>query len=73
MKVRVGGLAVIAIVLSVGATLLLGVPSLGNPGYYWLSLGLTVFSAVGLGFALSTTVETESQAVQPAVTCSRCR
>src|SRR5207249_10793436 len=31
---------------------------------YWLSLGLTVFSAVGLGFALSTTVETESQAVQ---------
>jgi ABC-2 type transport system permease protein len=57
-------LALVGVALTSGATLLLGVPSLGPPLYYWLSMGLTIFGAVALGFALSVIASTESQAVQ---------
>jgi ABC-2 type transport system permease protein len=57
-------LGLVGLGLTSGATLLLGVPSLGSPQMYWLALGLTIFASVGLGFALSTVAQTESQAVQ---------
>lgn len=57
-------LGLVGLGLTSGATLLLGVPSLGSPQLYWLALGLTIFASVGLGFALSTVAQTESQAVQ---------
>jgi ABC-2 type transport system permease protein len=57
-------LALVGVALTAAATLFLGVPSLGAPLYYWLSMGLTIFAAVGLGFAISVIASTESQAVQ---------
>lgn len=57
-------LLIVAAALTWATTLLLGVPSIGNPLYYWLSIVVTVFAAVGLGFALSIVARTESQAVQ---------
>lgn len=57
-------LGVVAIALSLAATTLLGVPSLGDQRFYWLSVALTVFAAVGLGFTLALLARTESQAVQ---------
>lgn len=57
-------LALVGVALTSAATAFLGVPSLGNPLYYWLAVGLTIFSALALGFALSTVANTESQAVQ---------
>jgi ABC-2 type transport system permease protein len=57
-------LAAIGALLTSAATAFLKVPSLGSPLYYWLSVGLTIFAAVGLGFALATFARTDSQAVQ---------
>jgi ABC-2 type transport system permease protein len=57
-------LALVAVLLTAAATTFLGVPSLGEPLYYWLSVGLTIFSALAIGFALSTVAHSESQAVQ---------
>jgi ABC-2 type transport system permease protein len=57
-------LALVGVALTYAAVLLLKVPSLGNPIYYWLVVGLTIFASVGLGFALSVIARTESQAVQ---------
>jgi ABC-2 type transport system permease protein len=60
-------LLVVGGVLTWATTLLLGVPSLGHPAYYWLSIGVTIFASVALGFALSIVARTESQAVQLAM------
>jgi len=60
-------LALVSALLSSAATLFLKVPSLGDPAVYWLSIGLTIFASVALGFALSVFAETESQAVQLAM------
>lgn len=60
-------LLVVGAVLTWATTLLLGVPSLGHPAYYWLSIGVTIFASVALGFALSIVARTESQAVQLAM------
>jgi ABC-2 type transport system permease protein len=57
-------LALVGLALSSAATLFLGVPSLGDPFYYWLSIAITIFAALGLGFALAVFAGTESQAVQ---------
>jgi ABC-2 type transport system permease protein len=57
-------LALVGVALTAAATRVLGVPSLGNPIYFWVSLGLIIFAAVGLGFALAVVADTESQAVQ---------
>jgi ABC-2 type transport system permease protein len=57
-------LALVAVILTSAATTFLGVPSLGDPLHYWVSVGLTIFSALAIGFALSTIADSESQAVQ---------
>ena len=57
-------LLVVGAVLTWATTLLLGVPSIGDPLFYWLSIGVTIFAAVALGFALAILARTESQAVQ---------
>jgi ABC-2 type transport system permease protein len=57
-------LGFVALALTAAATFLLKVPSVGNPVYYWLSIALTIFASLGLGFALSVVANTESQAVQ---------
>jgi ABC-2 type transport system permease protein len=57
-------LGLVGLGLTSAATAFLGVPSLGSPTYYWIALGLTIFAAIGLGFALSSIAQTESQAVQ---------
>jgi ABC-2 type transport system permease protein len=57
-------LGFVAAALTAAATFLLKVPSVGNPVYYWLSIALTIFASLGLGFALSVVANTESQAVQ---------
>ena len=60
-------LALVSLLLSSAATLLLKVPSLGQPVEYWTSIGLTIFASVALGFALSIVAKSESQAVQLAM------
>jgi ABC-2 type transport system permease protein len=57
-------LTLVALALSSAATLFLGVPSLGDPFYYWLSIGVTIFAALAMGFALAVFASSESQAVQ---------
>ncbi len=57
-------LAAIALALTLAVTSVLEVPLLGGALLYWVSLGLVIFAAVGLGFALSVVAATESQAVQ---------
>jgi ABC-2 type transport system permease protein len=57
-------LGLVSVILTAASRLFLDVPSLGAPLFYWLSVGLTIFAAVGLGFALSAVAQTESQAVQ---------
>jgi ABC-2 type transport system permease protein len=57
-------LVLVAVVLSLTTTLFLGVPSLGDPSYYWFSIAVTIFAALALGFALAVFAGTESQAVQ---------
>ena len=46
---------------------LLGVPILGNPGWAVVTLGLLLFSSLGLGFFIAGLAETETQAVQLAM------
>jgi ABC-2 type transport system permease protein len=46
---------------------LLGVPILGQPGWAALTLGLLLFSSLGLGFFIAGLAETETQAVQLAM------
>jgi ABC-2 type transport system permease protein len=46
---------------------LLGVPILGNPAWAALTLGLLLFSSLGLGFFIAGLAETETQAVQLAM------
>jgi ABC-2 type transport system permease protein len=46
---------------------LLGVPILGEPGWAALTLGLLLFSSLGLGFFIAGLAETETQAVQLAM------
>jgi ABC-2 type transport system permease protein len=46
---------------------LLGVPILGNPWWAALTLGLLLFSSLGLGFFIAGLAETETQAVQLAM------
>jgi ABC-2 type transport system permease protein len=60
-------LGLVSALLSAAATLFLKVPSLGDPLVYWLSIGLTIFASVALGFAISVVAQTESQAVQLAM------
>jgi ABC-2 type transport system permease protein len=57
-------LALVAVALTAAATAFLGVPSFGSPLFYWLSVGLTIFAALAIGFAISTVANTETQAVQ---------
>ena len=47
-----------------GVPLNLGVPMLGDPWLLALTLGLTIFASVGLGFFISGISRSESQAVQ---------
>jgi ABC-2 type transport system permease protein len=46
---------------------LLGVPVLGNPWWAAVTLGLLLFSSLGLGFFVAGLAETETQAVQLAM------
>jgi ABC-2 type transport system permease protein len=46
---------------------LLGVPILGNPSWAAVTLGLLLFSSLGLGFFIAGLAETETQAVQLAM------
>ncbi len=57
-------LAMVGLVLTAALTRFLGVPLLGSPYFYWLTVGLVIFAAVGLGSALSVIAANESQAVQ---------
>ena len=57
-------LAVVSLALTTALTRFLGVPLLGSLSFYWLTVGLVIFAAVGLGFALSVIAANESQAVQ---------
>lgn len=57
-------LALVSLLLSAAATTFLKVPSLGAPAQYWLTIALTIFASVALGFAISVFAQSESQAVQ---------
>jgi ABC-2 type transport system permease protein len=57
-------LGFVGLALTAAATSFLRVPWVGNPFFYWLSIGLTIFASLGLGFAISVIANTESQAVQ---------
>jgi ABC-2 type transport system permease protein len=50
-----------------GFPLSLGVPLLGDPWLLVLTIGLTIFASVGLGFVISGLSKSESQAVQLAM------
>jgi ABC-2 type transport system permease protein len=50
--------------LTFALTTFLDVPQLGSARDYWMSVGLVVFAAIGLGFALSVLATNETQAVQ---------
>ena len=54
----------LALILTASMIFLLGVPLLGTIGWLVLSLFLLVFSSLGIGFAISATSGTDSQAVQ---------
>ena len=54
----------LALILTAAMIMLLGVPLLGTIGWLVLSLFLLVFSSLGIGFAISATSGTDSQAVQ---------
>jgi ABC-2 type transport system permease protein len=57
-------LAIVGAALTGALIGLLEVPLLGDPAFFALAVGLIIFAAVGLGFALATLARTESQAVQ---------
>jgi ABC-2 type transport system permease protein len=59
------GLVSVALVFLVNQ--LLGVPILGQPAWAALTIGLLLFSSLGLGFFIAGLAETETQAVQLAM------
>jgi ABC-2 type transport system permease protein len=60
-------LALVATILMVLVNQLLGVPILGDLRWAALSLGLLLFSSLGVGFFIAGLAETETQAVQLAM------
>lgn len=60
-------LGVVAAALVFLVNQLLGVPILGDPGWAVLTLGLLLFSSLGLGFFIAGLAQTETQAVQLAM------
>jgi ABC-2 type transport system permease protein len=54
----------LALILTAAMIYLLGVPLLGTIGWLVLSIFLLVFASLGIGFAISATSGTDSQAVQ---------
>jgi ABC-2 type transport system permease protein len=60
-------MAVVGAALTAALMTFLEVPLLGSPYLYGLAVGLVIFGAIGLGFALSVVAQTESQAVQLAM------
>jgi ABC-2 type transport system permease protein len=54
----------LAVVLTAAMIYLLGVPLLGQVAWLALSIGLLIFASLGIGFAISATSGTDSQAVQ---------
>jgi ABC-2 type transport system permease protein len=54
----------LALILTAAMIYLLGVPLLGYIWYLVLSIFLLVFASLGIGFAISATSGTDSQAVQ---------
>lgn len=57
-------LGLLAAVLTAAMIYLLGVPLLGNIAWLAVSIALLVFASLGIGFAISATSGTDSQAVQ---------
>ncbi len=55
---------VLAVILTASMVYLLGVPLLGQIAWLALSMGLLIFASLGIGFAISATSGTDSQAVQ---------
>ena len=55
---------ILAAVLTASMAFLLGVPLLGQIAWRVLSMGLLIFASLGIGFAISATSGTDSQAVQ---------
>jgi ABC-2 type transport system permease protein len=54
----------LALVLTAAMIFLLGVPLLGQVAWLVVSVGLLIFASLGIGFAISATSGTDSQAVQ---------
>lgn len=54
----------LAVVLTVSMIYLLGVPLLGSVAWLALSLALLIFASLGIGFAISATSRSDSDAVQ---------